>query len=80
VFVVAPLCLSMTWRIVTAVYILRRLRILGCPMLNPILERVHHSGAWIVSDFIGGYRVARTYYGFNGAQALRAFLDEFGGE
>jgi hypothetical protein len=49
-------------------------------MLNPILERVHHSGAWIVSDFIGGYRVARTYYGFNGAQALRAFLDEFGGE
>ena len=46
-------------------------------MLDPILEHVNHSGAWIVSDFIGGYLVARTYYGFNGAQALRAFRDEF---
>jgi hypothetical protein len=37
-------------------------------MLDPILERVHHSGAWIVSDIIGGYRVARTYYGYSGEQ------------
>ena len=51
-----------------------------CLMLDPILERVNHSGAWVVSDFIGGYRVSRTYYGFSSAQALRAFLDEFGGE
>jgi hypothetical protein len=49
-------------------------------MLNPILERVHHSGAWIVSDIIGGYWVARTYYGYSGAQALRLFKDEFGGD
>ena len=80
-FVVVQLWRSMIWRTVTAVYILRqRVRIGGYLMLSPILERVHHSGAWIVSDIIGGYRVARTYYGFNGAQALRAFLDEFGGE
>jgi hypothetical protein len=48
-------------------------------MPEPILTRVNHSGAWVVSDFIGGYRVSRTYYGFSSAQALRAFLDEFGG-
>lgn len=40
------------------------------------IERVSHSGAWIVSDIVGGYRVARTYYGYTRAQALRAFKAE----
>jgi hypothetical protein len=49
-------------------------------MLDPIIERVHHSGAWIVSDIIRGHWVTRTYYGYSGSQALRAFKNEFGGE
>jgi hypothetical protein len=50
-----------------------------CLMPEPILTRVNHSGAWVVSDIVAGYRVSRTYYGYSSAQALRAFLDEFGG-
>lgn len=41
-----------------------------------IIERVSHSGAWIVSDIIGGYRVARTYYGYTKVQALRKFKED----
>jgi hypothetical protein len=41
-----------------------------------IIERVSHSGAWIVSDIVGGYWVARTYYGYTRAQALRLFKAE----
>jgi hypothetical protein len=41
-----------------------------------MIERVSHSGAWIVSDIIGGYRVARTYYGYTRAQALRKFKED----
>ena len=48
-------------------------------MLNPILSRVIHSGAWVVSDIIGGYLVTRTYYGYTSVQALRLFKEEFGG-
>jgi hypothetical protein len=44
--------------------------------LDPILERVNHSGAWIVSDIVGGYRVARTYYGYTRAQAVALFRRE----
>lgn len=43
-------------------------------------ERVKHSGAWIVSDIVDGYRVARTYYGYTRAQALRLFREEFAGD
>ena len=39
-------------------------------------ELVRHSGAWIVSDIVGGYRVARTYYGYTRDQALAAFGEE----
>jgi hypothetical protein len=46
-------------------------------MLNPTLSRVIHSGAWVVSDIVGGYWVTRTYYGYTSVQALRAFRDEF---
>jgi len=42
-------------------------------------ERVNHSGSWIVSDIVDGYRVARTYYGYTRAQALRAFKAEIKG-
>lgn len=41
-----------------------------------MIEKVSHSGAWIVSDIVGGYRVARTYYGYTRAQALKAFKAE----
>ena len=40
---------------------------------SPIVERVSHSGAWIVSDFIGGYLVTRTFYGYTRAQAVALF-------
>ena len=45
-------------------------------MSSPMLERVQHSGAWIVSDIVGDYRVARTYYGYTRAQAVAAFRRE----
>jgi hypothetical protein len=48
-------------------------------MLDPILSRVNHSGAWVVSDFVGGYLVTRTYYGYSGVESLRLFIEEFGG-
>jgi hypothetical protein len=40
------------------------------------IYRANLSGAWIVSDFIGGYLVTRTYYGYTKAQALRMFKAE----
>jgi hypothetical protein len=33
----------------------------------------NHAGAWIISDIIGGYRVARSYYGYTKAQAVALF-------
>jgi hypothetical protein len=30
-------------------------------------------GAWVISDIIGGYRVARQYYGYTKAQAVALF-------
>ena len=44
-----------------------------------IIERVSHSGAWIVSDIVDGYRVARTYYGYTRAESLRMFKAENSG-
>jgi len=45
-------------------------------MSSPMVERVSHSGAWIVSDIVGGYRVARTYYGYTRRQAVALFRRE----
>ena len=44
--------------------------------LSPIVERVPHSGAWVVSDIVGGYRIARTYYGYTRRQAVALFRRE----
>ena len=49
-------------------------------MLNPMFTTVEHSGAVIVSDFIDGYLVTRTYYDYNITQALKKFREEFGDE
>ena len=43
------------------------------------IERVSHSGALIVSDIVNGYRVARTYYGYNMREAARLFRQEVTG-
>lgn len=45
-------------------------------MSSPIVSRLYPSGAWEVSDIVGGYRYARTYYGYTRAQALRQFKEE----
>jgi len=41
----------------------------------PIVERVSHSGAWVVSDIVGGYWVTRTFYGYTRAQAVALFRE-----
>lgn len=38
--------------------------------------RVVPSGAWQVSDMIGGYLVTRTYIGYTKREALRMFREE----
>ena len=43
--------------------------------LKMIAEK-NYEGAWIVSDIVNGYRVARRYYGFTKAQALADFRRE----
>jgi hypothetical protein len=40
-----------------------------------IVERVRHSGAIVISDIIGGYRVEESYYGYTQAQAIRLFKE-----
>ena len=45
-------------------------------MSRPLVEIVPHSGAVIVSDIVGGYRVARTYYGYTRAQAVALYRRE----
>jgi hypothetical protein len=57
----------MTWQIVLSAYIRR------CLMS---VEIVKHSGAVIVSDIVGGYRVARTYYGYTRREAVALFRRE----
>jgi hypothetical protein len=44
--------------------------------LSPMVEIVPHSGAVIVSDIVGGYRVARTYYGYSRREAVALFRRE----
>ena len=36
----------------------------------------NYEGAWVVSDIVDGYRVARRYYGFTKRQALADFRRE----
>ena len=33
-------------------------------------------GAWVVSDIVNGYRVARKYYGYSKREALAMFRAE----
>lgn len=40
------------------------------------IERVKHSGAIVISDFIGGRLVSRTYYGYSKREAARLFRRE----
>jgi hypothetical protein len=40
-----------------------------------LIER-NYQGAWVISDIIGGYRVARQYYGYTKAQAVALFRDD----
>ena len=40
------------------------------------VSRVWHSGAWIVSEIVGGYLVSRTYYGFTKREAVARFRAE----
>jgi len=37
------------------------------------VNRVWHSGAWIVSQIVGGYLVSRTYYGYTKREAVALF-------
>ena len=37
-----------------------------------IIEK-NTQGAWVISDIIGGYRVARSYYGYTKREAIRLF-------
>jgi hypothetical protein len=39
-----------------------------------IAEKLH-SGAWRVSDIIGGYRVERVFFGYTKRQAMALFLE-----
>jgi len=36
------------------------------------------SGAWEVSDIIGGYRVHKVYYGYSKREAMREFRQQYG--
>ena len=45
-------------------------------MSRPLVEIVKHSGAVIVSDIVGGYLVARTYYGYTRREAVALFRRE----
>ena len=33
----------------------------------------NHAGAWVISDIIGGNRVARSYYGYTKREAVALF-------
>ena len=45
-------------------------------MSSPIVSRLYPSGAWEVSDIVGGYRYARIYYGYTRAQAVALYRRE----
>lgn len=43
------------------------------------MERSPVTGAWRVSDIVGGYYMARTYYGYTKREALAMFNREASG-
>jgi hypothetical protein len=45
-------------------------------MSSPIVSRLYPSGAWEVSDIVGGHYVRRTYYGYSRARAVALFRRE----
>lgn len=40
-----------------------------------IIER-NYQGAWVISDIIRGYRVARQYYGYTKREAVQLFKQQ----
>ena len=47
-------------------------------MLDPVVEIVPNSGAFILSDIINGYRIAKTYYFYTLPEALADFQETYG--
>jgi hypothetical protein len=39
----------------------------------------NYEGAWIVSDIVNGYRVARRYYGYTKTEAMALFKRDIKG-
>jgi hypothetical protein len=37
------------------------------------IERVAHSGAYVISDTVKGYLFTRTFYGYTKREAIRLF-------
>lgn len=44
------------------------------------VERIAHSGAWHISDIIGGHLVTRVYYFHTRSEALAAWRGEMATE
>ena len=40
-----------------------------------IVERVAHSGAWIVYGVVNGYLLTRTYYGYTKRESIRLWKE-----
>jgi hypothetical protein len=43
--------------------------------MSATITRAVPSGAWIISDIVGGYLVTRTYYGHTKRDALQLFRE-----
>jgi len=41
-----------------------------------IVERVNHSGMWVISDLIGGVLVTRKYLDYSRKEAIELFKHE----
>ena len=41
-----------------------------------MIAEKNYEGAWVVSDIVNGYRVARKYYGYSKREALAMFKAE----
>ena len=40
------------------------------------IERVKHSGAWVIYSTVGGELITRTFYGYNKREAAALFRAE----
>lgn len=40
------------------------------------VTKLFPSGAWEVAAIVGGYRLARTYYGYSRREAVKMYLAE----